>query len=157
MTTSYGRTPPASTSEPGAAPSVREDEDRLATDERPSLGQLVSDVTDDLQRLLRQEIELAKAELQQEAGKAGRAAGFLGGAGFAGYLVAVLLSLAAMFGLGNVMDLGWAAVIVAAGWAIVGAVLYAIGRQRLRAVSPKPERTIETLKEDAEWARHPTR
>jgi hypothetical protein len=81
----------------------------------------------------------------------------LGAAGFAGYMTAVLLSLALVFGLGSILGLGWAALIVAALWGIAGAVLFSTGRARLRKVSPKPERTIETLKEDAEWARHPTK
>jgi hypothetical protein len=140
----------AGTVRPGASDNAR------PTAEEPSLGQLIGEVTEDLQRLLRQEIALAKAEIRAEAGKAGKAAGLLGGAGFAGYMVAVLLSLAAVFGLANVMDLGWAALIIAGAWAIAGGVLYAAGRQRLRTVTPKPERTIDTLKEDAEWVRHPT-
>ncbi|MEU4834844.1 phage holin family protein [Streptosporangium sp. NPDC023615] len=123
----------------------------------PSLGQLVGEIGEDLSRLVRQELQLAKAELREEAGKAGKAAGLLGGAGFAGYMVALLLTLAVVFGLGNVMDLGWAALIVAVIWAIAGAVLYTTGRARLREVQPKPERTVETLKEDAQWARDLTK
>ncbi|GAA3020026.1 MULTISPECIES: phage holin family protein [Streptosporangium] len=123
----------------------------------PSLGQLVGEIGEDLSRLVRQELQLAKAELREEAGKAGKAAGLLGGAGFAGYMVALLLTLAVVFGLGNVMDLGWAALIVAVIWAVVGAVLYTTGRARLREVQPKPERTVETLKEDAQWARDLTK
>jgi hypothetical protein len=119
----------------------------------PSLGELVGEIGEDLSRLVRQELLLAKAEIREEATKAGKAAGLLGGAGFAGYMVAVLVTLAVMFGLGNVMDLGWAALIVAVIWAVAGAVLYVTGRARLREVSPKPERTVETLKEDARWAR----
>jgi hypothetical protein len=125
-------------------------------DEEPSLGELVSDVAEDLQRLFRQELQLAKVELKEEAGKAGKAAGLLGGAGFAGYLVVLLLTLAAVFGLSNVMDPGWAALILAVVWAVIGAVLYVTGRGQLRQVSPAPTRTIESLKEDAKWARHPT-
>jgi hypothetical protein len=121
-----------------------------------SIGQVISDISDDLSRLFRQEVELAKAELRQEATKAGKAAGMLGGAGFAGYMVALLLTLAVMFGLGNVMDLGWAALIVAVVWAAVGAVLFANGRRKLRAVSPVPRQTVETLKEDAQWLKNPT-
>jgi hypothetical protein len=45
------------------------------------------------------------------------------------------------------MDQGWAALIVAAVWAVVGAVLYASGRRRLSAVHPTPERTAQTLRE----------
>ncbi|WP_447007549.1 phage holin family protein [Saccharothrix isguenensis] len=127
------------------------------TGDEPSLGELVGELTSDLSRLMRQELELAKAEIRQEAGKAGKAAGMLGAAGFAGYMTAVLLSLALVFALASFMGLGWAALVVAVLWAIAGAILFSTGRARLREVSPKPERTIETLKEDAEWARHPTK
>ncbi|MEV6808033.1 phage holin family protein [Streptomyces sp. NPDC051132] len=122
-----------------------------------SVGRLLSAVTSDLQTLFRQEIELAKAEIKEEGTRAGKAAGMYGGAGFAGYLVLLFLSLAAVFGLANVMDGGWAALIVAAVWAVVAAVLYQKGRSRMHTVSPKPERTVETMKENAQWARHPTR
>lgn len=149
MTTAFPAGEPAPS--PGNASSARR-----PPAQEPSLGQLIGEVTEDLQRLLRQEIALAKAEVREEAGKAGKAAGLLGGAGFAGYMFAVLASLAAVFGLASVMDLGWATLIIAAVWAIAGGALFAAGRERLRAVSPKPERTIETLKEDAEWVRHPT-
>jgi hypothetical protein len=122
-----------------------------------SLGDLVSELTSDLSKLMRQELELAKAEIRQEAVKAGKATGMLAAAGFAGYLTTVLLSLALVFALGAVVPLGWAALIVAAVWGIAGAILYSTGRARLRTVNPKPERTVETLKEDAEWAKHPTK
>lgn len=126
-------------------------------DSSESLGDLVSELTGDLSKLMRQELELAKAEIRQEAVKAGKATGMLAAAGFAGYLTTVLLSLALVFALGAIMPLGWAALIVAALWGLTGAVLYTSGRARLRTVNPKPERTVETLKEDAEWAKHPTR
>ncbi|GHH33570.1 phage holin family protein [Lentzea cavernae] len=122
-----------------------------------SLGDLVSELTGDLSKLMRQELELAKAEIRQEATKAGKATGMLAAAGFAGYLTTVLLSFALVFALGAVMPLGWAALIVAALWGIAGAVLYTSGRSKLRTVNPKPELTVETLKEDAEWAKHPTK
>lgn len=112
-----------------------------------SLGDLIGEVAKDLSTLLRQELELAKAELRQEAVKTGKAAGALSGAGIAGHLVLVFLSFALWWGLNAVMDGGWAAVIVAALWAVIAAVLYTIGRQRLRQVRPTPDRTVETLKE----------
>ena len=112
-----------------------------------SVGQLISEVTSDLSKLVRQELELAKAEVKQEATKSGKAVGMLGGAGFAGYMVALFVSIALWWALANVMDEGWAALIVAALWAVIGAVLATVGRKRLRAVNPKPERTIQTLKE----------
>jgi Putative Actinobacterial Holin-X, holin superfamily III len=116
-------------------------------------GQLASEVARDVSTLVRQEIALAKAELQQEAKTAGMAAGAFGGAGFAGYFVLVFASLAATWGLGEVMPLGWAALIVAGVWAVIGAVLAVVGRSRMKRFSPKPERTIETVKEDVEWAK----
>ncbi|MEU6739955.1 phage holin family protein [Streptosporangium sandarakinum] len=123
----------------------------------PSLGQLVGEVGEDLSKLFRQEVELAKAEIRQEASKAGKAAGMLSGAGVAGLVVALFVSLAVMFGLGAVMPLGWAALIVAVVWAVIGGVLYTNGRKRMSEVSPKPEQTVETLKEDARWARNLTK
>lgn len=125
--------------------------------ERESLGELVGELAQDLSRLMRQELELAKAEIREEAKKAGKATGMLAGAGFAGYMAAVLLSLALVFALGAVLPLGWAALIVAAVWGVAGFALYSTGRAKLRQVAPKPERTVESLKEDAEWARHPTK
>jgi nitrate/nitrite transporter NarK len=120
------------------------------------VGELLSLVTSDVQTLFRQEVELAKTEVRQEATKAGKAAGMYGGAGFAGYMVLLFLSLAAVLGLANVIDGGWAALIVAAVWAVAAGVLYARGRAQMRTVSPKPERTVETMKENTRWARHPT-
>jgi hypothetical protein len=121
-----------------------------------SIGQLISDISDDLSKLFRQEVELAKAEVKQEAAKAGKAAGMLGGAGFAGYLAVLLLSFALVFALGNVMDFGWAFLIVAVVWAAVGAVLFVAGRKKMRTVDPMPRKTVETLKEDAQWLKNPT-
>jgi hypothetical protein len=121
-----------------------------------SVGELIGNISNDLSQLFRQEVELAKTEVKQEAAKAGKAAGMLGGAGFAGYLAVVLLSFALVFGLANVMDAGWAALIVAVIWAVIGAVLYATGRKQLKTVDPMPHRTVDTIKEDAQWLKNPT-
>ena len=131
-------------------------EDRTEQVENTSIGELLGNISGDLSQLFRQEVELAKAELKQEASKAGKAAGFLGVAGFAGYLAVVLLSFALVFALANVMDAGWAALIVAVLWGIVGAVLYSSGRKKLKTVDPVPHRTVDTLKEDAKWLKNPT-
>lgn len=117
-----------------------------------STGDLVREVTADVSRLMRQELELAKAELREEAQQAGIGAGMLAGAGAAGFITALFLSTALMWLLGLWMALGWAALIVAALWAVAAWVLYGTGRSRLRAVGP-PEKTMETLKEDVAWAR----
>lgn len=144
--------------EPGAARPYAPQEPVMpsADGAEPSLGDLVGEIGSDLSQLVRDEIELAKAEIKQESTKAGKAFGMLGGAGYAGHLVLLMGSLTVMFALANVMDLAWAALIVTAVWAVAGAVLYTTGRARLRAVHVKPEQTVQTLKEDAQWARHPT-
>lgn len=110
-----------------------------------SVGDLIGNVTRDLSTLMRQELALAQAELKQEAATTGKAAGALGGAGFAGYFVVLFLSIALWAGLSNVMDSGWAALIVAVLWAVIAALLFVTGRERLRRVHPKPERTVDTL------------
>lgn len=112
-----------------------------------SLGQLVAKVTDDLSTLMRQEIALAKAEVTTEAKKAGKGAGMLGGAGYAGHLTILFLSFALAFALGSVIPLGWSSLIVAAIWGVIAAVLAATGRKNLKQVNPKPERTIDTVRE----------
>jgi hypothetical protein len=122
----------------------------------PSLGELVGQATKDLSTLVRKEIELAKTELSVEVSKAGKGAGMFGGAGVLGLYGLGFVSLAVMFGLGAVMPLGWAALIVAALYLVGAGVLAARGKKAFSQVKPKPERTIKTLKEDAQWARHPS-
>jgi Na+/melibiose symporter-like transporter len=108
---------------------------------------LISEISQDLSTLMRQEVELAKAEMTAEVTKTGKAAGMLGGAGFAGYMVVLFLSIAAWWGLANAMDQGWAALIVATVWAAIGVVLFLVGRNKLRTVRPKPQRTVDTIKQ----------
>ena len=120
-----------------------------------SIGELVHGISEDLSALIHQELALAKAELREEAVKAGKGAGSLGATGYAGHMVLLFGTFALVFGLGHVTGLGWACLIVAAIWAVAGAVLAGAGRKELRGVHPKPDLTLTTLKEDAEWARHP--
>ncbi|MFL6143715.1 MAG: phage holin family protein [Labedaea sp.] len=115
--------------------------------ENASVGELMGNVTRDLMTLLRQEIALAKAEVTGEAKKAGKATGMLGGAGVAGHMVLLFASFALWWGLANVMDQGWAALIVAVVWALVAGALYAAGRGALRGLHPTPERTVQTIKQ----------
>ncbi|TDQ00297.1 phage holin family protein [Labedaea rhizosphaerae] len=111
-----------------------------------SIGDLLGEISRDLSVLMRQEVELATAEIKQEVAKTGKGAGMLAGAGFAGYMVLLFASIALWAGLSNVIDAGWSALIVMAIWAVIAVVLGVSGRTRLRAVHPKPERTVDTLK-----------
>ena len=110
-----------------------------------SVGELVGEVGRDLSALVRQEIELAKAEAKQSAQRAGKGAGMLGGAGVAGHMVLLFLSLALWWALGTVMGLGWSGLVVAAVWAVIAAVLALRGRKDLQAVEGLP-RTADSVK-----------
>lgn len=118
---------------------------RLRDPSDVSVGQLMGDISRDLSRLMRQELELAKAELKQEASKAAKGAGMLGGAGFAGYLLLLFLSLALAWALSAPVGAGWAHLIVGALWGLVALGLFAVGRKKLQQVHPKPEQTVETV------------
>jgi uncharacterized membrane protein YqjE len=118
-----------------------------------SVGELVSQVTSDLSTLMRQEIELAKAEIKEEVRKSGKAAGMLGGAGGAGYFALLFLSLTIMFALDEVMPLPVAALIVTVIYGIAATLLFLRGRREIKQVSPTPTQTVETLKEDVQWAK----
>lgn len=121
--------------------------------EELSLGELIGRLSSELGDLMRSEMELARVEIREEAGKAGRAAGVLGAGGLIAYLGLVLVAMAAAWGLAEVVDAGWAFLIVGLVVGAIGAVLVLMGRDRLQAVRPVPEETVETLKEDAQWAR----
>jgi hypothetical protein len=109
-----------------------------------SLGDLLGEVSRDISTLMRQEVELAKAELKQSAGRAGKGAGLLGGAGYAGAMAVLFLSIALWWGLGHLIDNGWSAVVVAVIWGIIALVLFLIGRKSLKEVDGAP-RTVESL------------
>ena len=120
--------------------------DTYAKGEVGSIGALISDISADLSTLMRQEVALAKAEVKDSATKAGKGAGMLGGAGYAGHFVVLFLSLALWMGLANLLDsLGWSALIVAVLWGVVAAVLALLGRKELKKVEGVP-RTQETAK-----------
>jgi hypothetical protein len=117
----------------------------LADDQRPSIGELLSDVSANLSELMRQELELAKAELRQTVTGAGKGAGLLGGAATAAHLMLLFASVAAWWAIGNSTGRGWSALIVAATWAAVALVLGLLGRQKIREVDGLP-RTTDTVK-----------
>jgi len=120
-----------------------------------SVGEIVGKLASDFSRLMRAEIALAKAEAKEEVKDAGKGVGMLAGAGYAGHLLVLFLSLALMFLLDVWMPIGWAAFIVAVIWGIVAFVLQASGRKNLKRATPPMEETVETLKEDAQWAKRP--
>ncbi|MEU1248567.1 phage holin family protein [Micromonospora arida] len=113
-----------------------------------SVGELIGDVTRDMSTLVRKEVELAKAELREEASQAGKAGGMFGAAGLAGFLAVLFVSYAVWWGLSNTMDQGWAALIVAVLWAAVAGGLFINARtqlKRARAVLPRTKQTAREL------------
>ncbi len=114
-------------------------------DARPSIGELISEVSEGLTTLVRQEVELAKAEVKQSASRAGKGAGMFAGAGLAGHMVLLFVSIAAWWGIGDKTGHGWSALIVAAVWLAIGAALALAGRGELKSVAGIP-RTAETTR-----------
>ncbi len=116
------------------------------------IGVIVTELKDDLTRLLNEQLAMAKVELKQEGRRAGKGAGLLGTAGFAGYMVLMFGSLAAVYGLGHLLGNGWAALIVTGVWALIALVTALAGRAQLKKMSA-PQQTIAAFKENLAWAR----
>jgi uncharacterized membrane protein YqjE len=121
-----------------------------------SIGELLGRVTDDFSSLVRTHVELAKVEIKEEVTKAGNGAGMFAGAGVAGVLTLSLLSVAAAWGLAEVMPEGVAFLIVGALWGLVAAVLALRGKAELKAVNAPPPQTKQTIQEDVQWAKQQT-
>jgi hypothetical protein len=111
-----------------------------------SIGALVSDISQDLTTLVRQEVELAKAEARESATRAGKGAGLLAGAGVAGQLALVFLSVALWWALGEQIGRGWSGLVVALVWAVIAGVLAMVGRGQLKRAPGLP-RTTDTVKD----------
>ena len=106
-----------------------------------SLGDRLSNVTRDLSTLMRQEVALAKAEVSESASRAGKGAGLLAGAAVAGFFTLMFLSISLWRALGNEIGYGWSALIVAVIWAIIAAVLAAMGKKAMDQVRGVPQTT----------------
>jgi len=118
------------------------------------LKQLASETT----TLVRQELELAKAEMKEKGRKAGPGVGLIGAAGGMALLAAGALTAFLILTLDGFMPNWLAALIVAVVYGVIAGVLYTQGKEKVDdAGSPAPRQTIETVKEDVEWAKHPTR
>jgi hypothetical protein len=122
-------------------------------DER-SLGDLFSDLSRETTTLVRQEVQLAKAELTQSATEAARGIGMLVAGGAVAYAGLLFLLLAIVFGL---IEAGWdawlSALVVGLVVVAVGAILVLRARESLKPANLAPQKTVETLKEDAAWAK----
>jgi uncharacterized membrane protein YqjE len=119
-----------------------------------SLGELVNRMTTDVGQLVSTQIELAKVEIKDEVARAGKGAGMVGGGGLAAFVAVLLLSFAIAYWLADLFDnLGWGFFVVGLVYAAAATVLVLKGKQKITSVTPVAEQTIDTIKEDIEWAR----
>ena len=122
-----------------------------------SVPELLQDIVANVQQIIRSEVLLARTEVKEEALQAGKAGRLLiGGAAVAFYALGFLL-LCLVYALAMVVAAWAAALIVGAGLGIIAAVLLRVGVRRLRQVSPTPQRTIESVKENVRWAKNQVR
>lgn len=109
-----------------------------------SVGELLADVSRDFSTLIRQEVELAKAEVRESATKAGKGAGMFAGAGLGVHMVLLFLSIALWWGLGNATGHAISALIVAVVWAVIAVALALAGRKELKTMTGL-SRTTESV------------
>ncbi|MEU9474827.1 phage holin family protein [Streptomyces sp. NPDC048191] len=127
---------------------------RPAAGGRPSTGELVGRATEQLSRLLRQEVALAREELAEKGRRAGRGGGLLGAAGAVGYVGLIALAASATAALCAALPVWAAALTVAVALFVVAAVLAATGRAQLRrAAPPAPEEALGSVRADVEEIR----
>ena len=118
------------------------------------VGELLKQLSQETTTLVKQEIDLAKAEMSEKGKQAGVGAGMFGGAGVSGLLALIFLSLAAVAALDTGIRTWLAALIVGAAWGAVAALLALQGRNKVQqATPPAPEQAIESTKEDVQWAK----
>ena len=119
------------------------------------VGELLKQLSQETTTLVKQEIDLAKAEMSEKGKQAGVGAGMFGGAGLSGLLALIFLSLAAVAALDTGMRTWLAALIVGVVWTAIAALLALQGKSKVQnATPPAPEQAIESSKEDFEWTKH---
>ena len=121
------------------------------------LGELFKQLSDDTATLIRQEMALAKAELQTTGKRAGVGAGMVGGAAIIGYLALAAFTAALILIFNEFMPAWLAALLVAAIYAAGAFFAGKTGVQKVKEATPPAPQTVETVKEDVEWVKHPTR
>jgi Flp pilus assembly protein TadB len=129
----------------------------MAGENGRSIADVLQDIVANVQTIIRAEIRLAKTEVREEITKARAAAGMMAGGAVAALFTIWLLLLTAFFALSTVMPFWAAALVLLIVMAIVTAILLTAGRKRLKTVNTKPEKTIETMKENVQWVKTQTR
>jgi uncharacterized membrane protein YqjE len=121
--------------------------------ERP-IGELLKQLSNETTTLVKQELDLAKAEMAQKGQQAGKGAGMFGGAGILGFLALAAFTAALIMVIDKATDNWVAALIVAVVYGAIAGILALQGRNKVRAaVPPAPEQAVESVKEDVQWAK----
>lgn len=120
--------------------------------EERSLSELLSEMSTELTTLFRKEVELVKVETKDTVSQAAKAGAFFGAVAVGGLFAGLLLSMAAAFGLAEVMATGLAFLVVGLLYLVIAGVAFAMARKKLAQVKP-PEQTIATIKADVEVAK----
>ena len=129
----------------------------MAIDNNRSIVDVLQDILANLQGLIRSEVKLAKTEIKEEARKASRAAVVMAAGGVAALYAVWLLLLTIFFALAIAIPLWASALVLFVVTGILAAILLAAGKKRFQTVQPKPEKTIETVKENVEWMKQQTK
>lgn len=137
---------------PGGRDVPPRDDRQTASRGEESLGTLVTGIVEDLQNIVRGEVQLAKTELKEDVGKLGRGAGMLAGGALVGLVGFIFLMLAVTYLLNKSLEMWISAGIVGIVLAVIAVVLAMVGKSQLSAASLKPDQTIASVKEDQEWA-----
>jgi ABC-type Fe3+-siderophore transport system permease subunit len=113
-------------------------------EETRSIGQILSNVTQDISTLMRQEVALAKAEASESAKNAGKGIGMYVGAALGGFFLLLFLSTALMWALGGLIGYGWSSLIVAAIWGLIALILASVAKKEMQKIRGLPD-TADTV------------
>jgi len=117
-----------------------------------TLGTLVAGIVEDLQSIVRGEVQLAKTELKEDAGKLGRGAGMLAAGALVGLVGFIFLMLGVTYLLNKSMQMWIAAGLVGVVLLVIAAIVAMTGKNQMSAASLTPQQTIDSVKEDQQWA-----
>ena len=120
-----------------------------------SVPEVLQDIVGNLQEIIRSEFRLAKTEVKEEASRAAKPVAAFGAGLVLGFYGIGFLLLASVYGLSMVMA-GWlAALIVGAILAVVAMGLIGSSAKKLKSVNPTPNKTMRSIEENVQWAKHP--
>ncbi len=129
----------------------------MAAENNRSIADVLQDILTNVQTIIRSEVRLAKTEITEEATKASRAASVMAGGAVAALFTIWLFLLTILYALATVIPIWSAALLLLVVMAVVTTVLLSAGKKRFSSVHAKPEKTIESVKENVEWVKSQTK